>query len=180
MNPSPMFPLRAMALSLEIFRPDEHHNSIYDLDFADLRKRGYSVILMDLDETLLPREVISISPLLLMFIEGLKDKGFKIYLLSNSFHPERVEYVAKKLSLPYASLAGKPLPFSFEKALKELETKRKDAIVIGDQLFMDILGGKLAGIYTILVNPMNPENFWLRKIMRWAEKLVLDKLSLTL
>jgi predicted HAD superfamily phosphohydrolase YqeG len=45
---------------------------------------------------------------------------------------------------------------------------------------MDVLGGNLAGIYTILVKPMSREKFWLRKWMRAGERFVLEKLNLEL
>jgi len=163
---------------LEYFRPAEYVGSIYNVDYAALKQKGIRNILMDLDDTLLPREMLDITPVLFTFIEGLKDKGFRIFLLSNSMHPVRVEYVAKTFDLPYSTLSGKPLPFAFRRALEGLQAEPKDCVIIGDQLFMDILGGNLLGIHTILVRPMTKEKFWLRRLMRLAEKWVLQQLKL--
>jgi hypothetical protein len=167
-----------MDLNLEIFRPREYLNSIYLIDFDKLKSKGIRAILMDIDETLLPREMLDISPVLFSFIAELREKGFNICLVSNSIHPERIDYVSKTLKLPSITLAAKPFPFAFEKALKLLGAKKSEAVVIGDQLFMDILGGNLTGIYTILVKPMSAERFWLRQLMRTGEKYVLHKLGL--
>ncbi|MFA4967815.1 MAG: YqeG family HAD IIIA-type phosphatase [Candidatus Margulisiibacteriota bacterium] len=167
-----------MDLNLEIFRPKEYLDSIYNIDFKKLRSMGIKAIIMDMDETLLPREMLDITPVLFGFIEDLRDKGFTICLVSNSIYPERVDYVSKTLKLPSLTTAAKPLPFAFERALKIAGAKKDEAVVIGDQLFMDILGGNWAGIYTILVKPMSRETYWLRQWMRKAEKYVLQKLKL--
>lgn len=167
-----------MALNLEILRPREYLDSIYQIDFDRLKSRGIGAIIMDMDETLLPREMIDITPVLFSFIQELREIGFGICLVSNSAHPERVDYVSRTLRIPSITMAAKPLPFAFDKALHMLKAKREEAVVIGDQLFMDVLGGNLAGIYTILVRPMSKEKFWLRQWMRVAEKLALEQLSL--
>lgn len=166
-----------MDWSLEIFRPREYLNSIYEVDFGGLRNRGYSALILDLDDTLLPRELIEISPVLYSFIEGIKDKGFSICLLSNNLNPERVQKVGKVLDLPVITLAGKPFPFAYQKAFKLLNKTAKESVTIGDQLFMDILGGNLAGIYTIFVKHMTQETSFWRRLMRRAEQFVLSKLD---
>lgn len=163
---------------LEIFRPAEYLNTIYEIDFEGLRKRGFAALILDLDETLLPRELLHITPVLFSFVEGIKELGFKICLISNSLYPERVEYVARTLKLPYITLAAKPLPFAFNRAVQLLKIPASQCVVVGDQLFMDILGGNLAGMRTILVKPMSRETFWLRSLMRRAERWVLRRLGL--
>lgn len=163
---------------LEIFRPKEYLDSIYQIDFSKLKSKGIKGLILDLDETLLPREMLDITPVLFSFIEGLKDKGFSIFLLSNSIHEARVEYVGKTFNIPFSVFAMKPLPFAFENAKKKLGLNTNEVAVIGDQLFMDIWGGNLAKMYTIMVKPMTPEKIWIRQLMRETEKYVLDRLEL--
>jgi 4-nitrophenyl phosphatase len=50
-----------------------------------------------------------------------------------------------------ATLAGKPLPFSFQVAMDRLGTNPQETIVIGDRLSTDIKGGQNAGCKTALV-----------------------------
>lgn len=162
----------------EIFRPREYLSSIYNIDFGSLKKKGIKGLIIDLDETLLPREMIEITPVLFAFVDSLKNIGFKIYLMSNSSKEKRVEYVGQSLDVPFMMFAMKPLPFSFEKAAKYMGLKNEDIAVIGDQLFMDTLGGNISRMYTILLKPMNPEKIWIREVMRKAENYVLKKLGL--
>ncbi|HTY13836.1 MAG TPA: YqeG family HAD IIIA-type phosphatase [Candidatus Omnitrophota bacterium] len=169
-----------MDLNFEIFRPKEYLESVYSIDFDRLKAKGIKAVIMDMDETLLPREMLDITPVLFSFIQDLRDRGFNLCLVSNSVHQERVDYVSRTLKLPSITMAAKPFPFAFDKALRLLGARRDQAVIIGDQLFMDIFGGNLAGIYTILVKPMTPEKFWLRQWMRKAEGYVLEKLGLML
>ena len=45
-----------------------------------------------------------------------------------------------------------------------------------DQLFTDILGGNRAGLFTILVVPLDRREFFGTKISRMMEKLVMHKI----
>jgi len=45
-------------------------------------------------------------------------------------------------------------------------------VVIGDQLLTDILGGKLAGLYTILVEPLSSREARRTKFNRLMERLL--------
>lgn len=164
---------------IEYFRPKECLESIYQVDFEGLRNRKIKGLIMDLDETLLPREMNAITPVLFSFIDRIKSYGFSIYLLSNSMREERVEHVGKTLSIPWMTLSMKPLPFAFNHVRTKFGLESREIAVIGDQLFMDILGGNLSGMHTILVRPMSPETMWIRKVMRLLEKWVLDRLEIS-
>lgn len=163
---------------LELLRPKEYLESIYQVDFKTLKDRGILGLILDLDETLLPRELLAVSPALLTFIEHLKGMGFLIHILSNNTNNNRVEYVGKNLDITYSIASMKPLPFAFNAASKTMKIPSHKIAVIGDQLFMDILGGNLAKMYTILVKPMSEEKYWLRKLMRSLEDRALRRLDL--
>jgi hypothetical protein len=108
--------------------------------------------------------------------------GFRVCLVSNNWH-ERVHTAAEELGFGLVSRAVKPLPFAFLTALKRVESSRKRAAVVGDQVFTDVLGGKLAGIRTVLVQPLSssdlPHTLFLRRlesrILRGREPITLSK-----
>ena len=54
--------------------------------------------------------------------------------------------------------------------------QKEETAVIGDQLFTDILGGNRAGLFTILVVPLDRREFFGTKISRMMEKLVMHKI----
>jgi predicted HAD superfamily phosphohydrolase YqeG len=85
----------------------------------------------------------------------------------------RVKYIAETLGVPSLHLSLKPLPFAFWQAMKLLGSAPKTTAMIGDQLFMDILGANLLGIYSIFVEHLTKETFPPRQWMRWLEQKAL-------
>ena len=77
-----------------------------------------------------------------------------------------------ELGIPLLARTKKPLPFAFWRALRLLGAHKKEAVVIGDQVFTDVLGGKLAGIYTILVEPLSFREARRTKFNRLVERLL--------
>ncbi|MGB9613278.1 MAG: YqeG family HAD IIIA-type phosphatase [Candidatus Margulisiibacteriota bacterium] len=157
----------------ELFRPKEIVKNIYEIDFNHLKKKNIRALIVDIDDTLIPRGVNDIYPEVFEWIATRKEEGFKICLTSNSHHPLRVKYFGDTLGLPARPLSFKPLPFAFWKSLEILKSKPEETAMIGDQLFMDILGANFLKIYSIFIQHGREESYWLRKAMRWAEKWVM-------
>jgi hypothetical protein len=62
-----------------------------------------------------------------------------------------------------------------------LRSKPSNTALIGDQLFTDIFGANLAGIYSILVDPITgAEKGMFRRMMRWLEQKVFPRINLKL
>ena len=78
--------------------------------------------------------------------------------------------VGAKLGIPVVPNALKPLPFAFLRALRLLGTPRRATIVIGDQLFTDVLGAKLVGLRTLLTKPLVESDFPLTRVLRFLER----------
>ena len=161
-------------LIIRKLKPTQYVKNIHEINFNELKAIGIKGIIFDLDDTLVPRTNKEVSLESADLVSKLKEQGFKLCLTSNSRHPSRVKYFAEALDLPPQFLAGKPLPSAFKKALQILGTSPKETAVIGDQLFMDILGGNIMQMYTILVQYQTPETFFLRQFMRWTEAQVLS------
>ncbi len=162
---------------LQPLKPDEIVNSIHEIDFARLKKGLVQALILDIDDTLIPRNVNEVTPEVFEWVAERKAEGFKLFFASNSRHPERVKYIGRTLEVPTASLSFKPLPFGFMRALSNLGVEAKNAAMIGDQLFMDILGANLLGIYSIYTKHLTPETFPPRIWMRQAEAWILSKIT---
>ena len=57
----------------------------------------------------------------------------------------------------------------------KLKLPNKNIAVIGDQLLTDVLGANRAGMYSILVKPINEKDILITKIKRPLEKKIMDK-----
>lgn len=85
-------------------------------------------------------------------------------------HVERVMSGYPDVEL--VSFTCKPLPFSFWKVLARRHLRPSQAIVLGDQLFTDILGGQLAGVPTILCAPLSENERKDTRFLRLLENQV--------
>lgn len=158
------------------FRPRQIVAGISEIDFAALKQRGIKALVLDIDDTLIPREVNDVYPEVFEWVMARKEEGFRLCLTSNSRHPLRVKYFGDTLGIPAMHLSFKPLPFAFWKSLEILKSKPEETAMIGDQLFMDILGANLLNIYSIYIQHGKEESFILRKWMRQAEEWLVTKL----
>jgi uncharacterized protein len=152
--------------------PDLFYRSVHSIDLDALWRGGTRVLLLDLDNTLLPRDTNVVPEDLKKWAAGLKERGFRVCCVSNNFH-DRVRVIAAELGFDLVDHAVKPLPFAFLAALKRAGGRRREAAVVGDQLFTDILGGRLLGMRTVLVSPLSETDLPHTLILRHLEALVL-------
>ncbi len=153
--------------------PDVCVDSVTDIDPESLRQKGFTTLLLDLDNTLLSWKAEEMSATTLEWIRKAKISGLKLLIVSNSFQ-NRVNRLSKALEVPAISRAVKPRKSVFLEALRLLGSLAKETAVIGDQLFTDILGGKRLGLYTILVSPVDKQEFFATELVRIPEKMVLN------
>lgn len=156
-------------------KPDFYYESVFDIDLGELKKNGVKNLLIDLDNTLVPWGEDKVTEHLIKWLKDLQQDGFSICILSNNIE-KRASNLSKMTGLPYIALARKPAKRAFELGLKKIDADKRQAAVIGDQIFTDILGGKRTGLKTVLVVPLSKNEFWGTKIVRKFEKLVLKTL----
>jgi HAD superfamily phosphatase (TIGR01668 family) len=160
--------------SVDTLRPDAHAASLVDVDVAGLWERGLRGIVLDLDNTCCAYHQPELADGVADWVADARDRGFRIVMLSNNFS-ERVAAAGAQLGVPTVPNALKPLPFGFLRALKLLGTPRRDTVVIGDQVFTDMLGGKLLGLRTVLTEPIVAHDFPLTRVLRFLERLVYKR-----
>lgn len=152
--------------------PDEYRASVWEIDYTALWQRGIRGIILDIDNTLLPYYVPEPDAALVRHIQELQGSGFKAYIVSNG-KSERVARFNQKLKLPYVCHASKPSRKGFDKAMRDMMLSPEQIVVIGDQIFTDVWGGRRMGMYTVLVRQVSPKDEWITAIKRPLEKLVL-------
>lgn len=137
--------------------------SVFDLKAQALADRGITLVLADLDNTLVTYENTLPSPELRRWKEALEAKGIALFVVSNSRKSRRCPLFCEDLGIGYVRHAGKPGTDGFRRALAETGRTAREAIMVGDQIFTDVWGANRAGIPTVLVKPMtwgkNPGRF---------------------
>jgi HAD superfamily phosphatase (TIGR01668 family) len=156
--------------------PDMIVESVHKIDLDFLRNKGITSLILDIDNTLLPKKAKFLDEDTVEWLEKAKEKGFKICLVSNNTR-KRVNQLREKTGIPGIAWAIKPRKGAFKKALKLLDAKPHETALIGDQIFTDILGGKRVGLFTILVKPLSDDELAWTKIVRRAERIILKRIE---
>jgi hypothetical protein len=159
---------------LSYLKPDKIYNRVEEIDLRALWEGGFRGILLDLDNTIAARNSNFLQPEIKNWISKAKKIGFKICLISNNLE-RRTSEVVEELSVFYLARAGKPRKKAFLKALAKINLHPKETLVIGDQMFTDILGGKRVSLYCILVKPKAQNDLLHTKALRLLEKYFLSK-----
>ena len=156
-----------------LFVPDFYYDTVYDITPELLISRGVKGIILDIDNTLVPYEIPEPTEEVRGWLKIMSDSGMKIAFVSNN-HAPRVELFNKSLSYPAFPDSGKPLRKSCLKALEAMECKASEVALIGDQVFTDVLAGRIAGVNTtVLVKPIKDKKTLFFRFKRLLEKPVI-------
>ena len=159
---------------MSVFYPDYTFRRIYTIPTSFFKERGISALLIDVDNTLTTDNNPVPHAEVLDWLAAQRDAGLRLMAFSNN-REERVEPFARQLGLEYIANAAKPLPAKVSRALKKMGILKSEAAIIGDQLFTDILCGRLVGCTAILVEPMEWERYGFFKLKRPLEEKILRR-----
>ena len=148
-------------------------HAIEQIDVDWLVRQGIKCVLMDRDNTCVPRDTKVAPQAVLDWIDKVHAAGIRTCIVSNNFHSDQVEQSARELGSEVVHHAMKPFPFAVAHALRKMGVKPEEAVLIGDQVYTDIVAGNLAGLRTILVRPQSTTDLWYTHIMRIGERLLL-------
>lgn len=119
-----------------------------------LAEKGIRLVLADLDNTLVSYHQALPTPAVIAWKEALNQVGITLFILSNSRKAGRVEEFAHALQTPCQSRSGKPKKKGYQRVLASLNTPPEHCLMVGDQIFTDILGATNMGIPAVLVHPV--------------------------
>lgn len=93
-------------------------------------------------------------------LEALKQRGFRLAMLSNRIKPydELLHALGLARYFEFALAAGdfevwKPDPAVFQHALQRMDVNPEQAIYVGDNYYADIIGSQQAGMQPVLLDP---------------------------
>lgn len=155
----------------KLFYPYEYVENVFLIDYVKLYKNGYRGLIFDIDNTLVHHGDDS-TPEIDALFERIHDIGFKTLLLSNN-DDERVKRFIKNINTLYICDANKPDIANYLKATEMLNISKNEAIVIGDQIFTDILGANKSQLASILVKFIQINKNEKIGKKRYIEKLIL-------
>lgn len=167
------FKRESVPLAFQRFSPHAALDSLYEVDLEKLKKSGKTLLLLDVDNTLLPWKSTEIPQATLDWVKQAKELGFELCILSNTRHPKRLHHLCEIMEITYLRDKFKPNPRVFHMALEKFKVPAVQAIMIGDQLLTDVWGANRAGIDAIWIKPMARKEFiGTRVISRQFEWLI--------
>ena len=155
---------------LKDYFPYEYADSVYDIDFRQLYADGFRGLLFDIDNTLVHHGEDADRESEELFRE-LHSIGFRTLLLTNN-DEARVKRFVKNIDTLYLCEADKPSVSGYNKALDMLSVKKSEAVMIGDQIFTDILGANRCGIASVLVHYITVPGAKIGK-KRYIEQMII-------
>ena len=170
------FDRRRISSVLHAFVPARAESSLIAVDLDELWESGKRLILLDVDHTIVHWRAEQFPEGVEDWVARAKAKGFDLCILSNTRNPERLARLAAKLHIEAVRDKFKPSPAMFRLAMIKFKRKPDECIMIGDQIFTDVLGANRCGIDAIWVQKFEGQEFAGTKISRLGERLLQSTL----
>ena len=157
---------------MKFLKPDDRCRYLTDVTPDRVRALGCKAVLIDADNTSSYDLTTEPLPGTEDWVASMKEAGIPVLLLSNA-KAARAKVLADHYGIPVIGTAAKPLLHGFWRAARMFHTSPNELLMLGDQLFTDILGANLAGCRSVWVEPYEAdkrEGFFLFK--RKLERLV--------
>ena len=156
---------------MSMFKPTMYRKNIFEINYKKLKELGITCLVFDLDNTLglidqkkCPRETKKL-------IKELQ-KDFLVLISSNN-NGARLEPYLKELGVGGVAWSLKPSTRGLRKIKKDYKLKKKEMVMIGDQMVTDILSGNLYGVTTILVDPLGVKDLKITGLNRKIEGIIV-------
>ena len=162
---------------MSLLKPTAAVEKVTDITPGLLAQLGVDAILLDVDNTLAPPTEKTPYEGVQEWIDSIKAAGFSVVICSNNYN-SRIKPFSDSVGLDCVAMSLKPFPLGFNRAKKKLGEKPKAVVVVGDQIYTDVLGANLAGMKSILLCPQSEEHGITIRLRRKMEKGVRRKLRI--
>ena len=156
---------------MNLFRPDMYKKDIFEIDYQELKDKGIKCLIFDLDKTLGLLEHERCPAKTKKLLKGLQ-KDFLILISSNNTK-KRIKPYLKDLGIGGVAFSLKPLTRGLRKIKRNYGLKKKEMVMIGDQIVTDILSGNKFKIMTILVDPLGKKDLKITGLNRAIETKII-------
>ena len=173
---------------LETLNPEYRFSSLLKITPEWMHRNHYRFLLMDIDNTLLPRSSLVVPEQHIEWLRKMQRQGIATVLASNN-GGNRVAEIKRQLTdaglvITILTWAGKPFPRAYDGAFKLLEETSPALgaelaqgsgyiLAAGDQLFTDVLGAHLYNLPVAWVHPLSQNDFIGTKVLRLLERCVI-------
>lgn len=158
---------------MHIFKPTMYKKNIFEINYDKLKEMGITCLIFDLDNTLGLIDQKKCPTEAKKLIKELQ-KDFLVLISSNNTK-DRLEPYLKELGIGGVALSMKPSTHGLRKIKRDYKLKKKEMVMIGDQLVTDVLSGRNFKIMTILVDPLGKKDLKITGLNRAIEDKIIKK-----
>jgi len=159
-----------------LLEPTILRHRLYQISPGLLQSMGVKAIALDVDNTLTLHNSQVVPPEVQAYLQQLQGMGFRLFIISNNSRA-RVAPFAGRLGLEFVCSAAKPLTFGLRRACRRFGVERGQLLLVGDQLFTDILAARLFGCPSALVTPFQLEQHGFLHFKRLLERPILRRIA---
>lgn len=149
--------------------PDYMFETYTEISPEFLNSIGVKALFIDLDNTIASIDQHKASRQNILWFEKIISRGIKVALVSNA-SIKRVNNFNANLGVPIYANCKKPSTIHLLRAISDLKIAVSDAAMLGDQIFSDILCGRIIGVKTIMVCPIQDKKDVLTRFKRFLER----------
>lgn len=154
-------------------KPTMYKKNIFDIDYQKLKEMGITCLVFDLDNTLGLLDHKKCPKNTKKLLKKLQEDF--LVLISSNNTKKRIAPYLKELGIGGVAWSLKPSTRGLRKIKKEYHLKKKEMVMIGDQIVTDILSGKRFKIMTILVDPLGKKDLKITGLNRKIEAKIIKR-----
>ena len=132
-----------------------------DVTMQLLQQRGIRLVMLDFDNTIVPYTTNEPTEEMEAWLRQMAEADCHVCVVSNS-RKDRVKKFCAEFSIDCITHANKPFAKGIRQCLERYGVAPEHALLVGDQIYTDTLGGNLCGVQTLLVKAVHNHNFWLK------------------
>jgi HAD superfamily phosphatase (TIGR01668 family) len=159
---------------LKWYKPDYIFARTPNITPQFLQERNIRCIFLDADGTLRRHKKLEAADGIMDWIDLMQKNGIKLFITSNNFK-KKVQPFADIVKLPCVTFSAKPTPWGFIRARFKTKVPLKNTLVVGDQIFTDVMGANLSGMKCLMVLAILAEESAGFKFKRRIEKGFIEK-----
>ena len=151
--------------------PEKVYKDLARIPWDELSSSGIKTALLDFDNTLGRDHATEPEEFSYNCVKMIEEKGIKCCLVSNA-KSGRSAKIAEMLGVPCVTYANKPGTSGVIKAMELMNSTPAESVMVGDQIFTDVIAGNRAGLRTFMVEKLYKPEIWYVMLKRPFEKIV--------
>ena len=152
-------------------KPEKVYESLAVIPWGELAGNGITTALLDFDNTLGPDHATEPEEYSYKCVKMIEETGIRCCLVSNA-KSGRSAKIAEMLGIPVVTYANKPGTSGILRAIELMKSDKKQCVMVGDQVFTDVIAGNRASVRTFMVEKLHKHEIWYVMLKRPFEKLV--------